>query len=387
MCKCTAEYQYTSHDDNYVVIVDDTAIYTIEKKAITVVIEPKTSVYGSAMVALNATDNGILTGDTNVYSLSCEIDAISTIPAVGAYDITGTALSTNYDITFVGGENAYTVTKKALTVTAESKNILFGDDVPAFTATYDGFVNNESKTVLSGTLAFACTYKKGDEAGKYDITPSGLTSNNYTITFVKGTLSVKTNTIKDQPTQVQVKIESEEEGFDADITLKVEVKTQTKKAEQKEAKNEIPAAAKLESKDLVAAVYDVKLIRTVIVNGEETTEEIQPEDIKPGTNIVVAMQKPESVGNKSFRIVHIHSETDVEEVEYTQEGDTVYVTVNRLSEFAFIIKDTSANSTTGKSSSGNLWLLLVIFLILIVFAIIIFIIVYKSGDRKYKRYK
>jgi len=69
--------------------------------------------------------------------------------------------------------------------------VTFGDDAPTYTESYDGFVNNETKAVLSGTLAFACDYVKNQSAaGNYDITPSGYTSNNYDITFTKGTLTV-----------------------------------------------------------------------------------------------------------------------------------------------------------------------------------------------------
>ena len=85
----------------------------------------------------------------------------------------------------------FTIKKAALTVKAEDKSVTFGDDAPTYTESYNGFVNNETKAVLSGTLAFACDYVKNESvAGEYDIVPSGLTSANYDITFTKGTLTV-----------------------------------------------------------------------------------------------------------------------------------------------------------------------------------------------------
>ena len=102
--------------------------------------------------------------------------------------ITAVATSDKY-----AGETTktFTINKKALTVTAENKSVTFGDEAPAYTVTYDGFVNNETATVLGGTLAYACEYVKNTTAaGTFDITPSGLTSNNYEITFTKGTLTV-----------------------------------------------------------------------------------------------------------------------------------------------------------------------------------------------------
>jgi len=56
-----------------------------------------------------------------------------------------------------------------------------------------GFVNGESFGVLGGTLTFTPTTTPAD-AGTYDIVPSGYTSNNYMITFQKGTLTVMYST-------------------------------------------------------------------------------------------------------------------------------------------------------------------------------------------------
>ena len=52
--------------------------------------------------------------------------------------------------------------------------------------------------MLSGTLALTCSYVKNQTgAGNYDITPSGLTSSNYDITFTKGTLTVGKKALED----------------------------------------------------------------------------------------------------------------------------------------------------------------------------------------------
>ena len=83
-----------------------------------------------------------------------------------------------------------TVGKAALTVKADNKTITYGDDAPVYTAQITGFVNGETSAVLGGTLTFDCSYTKGDDVGTYDITPKGLTSSNYDITYEKGTLTV-----------------------------------------------------------------------------------------------------------------------------------------------------------------------------------------------------
>ncbi|MEA5049967.1 MAG: MBG domain-containing protein [Oscillospiraceae bacterium] len=83
---------------------------------------------------------------------------------------------------------------RALTITADNKTATYGAAAPAFTAAYAGFAGSEDKSVLGGSLTFACAYDTGNSAsrsaGSYAIAPSGLTSGNYTITFVPGTLTV-----------------------------------------------------------------------------------------------------------------------------------------------------------------------------------------------------
>jgi len=90
----------------------------------------------------------------------------------------------------VDGETTVAVAKKALTVTAENKEATYGEAAPEFTVAYEGFVNAETAEALGGELAFACEYAQGSAVGTYDITPSGLTSDNYEIEFVAGILTV-----------------------------------------------------------------------------------------------------------------------------------------------------------------------------------------------------
>ena len=89
-------------------------------------------------------------------------------------------------------EKTFAIGKASLTVTAEDKSVVYGKDAPEFTVAYSGFVNGEDAAVLGGALAFECSYTKGSPVTEfgYAITAKGLTSGNYDITFVGGTLSV-----------------------------------------------------------------------------------------------------------------------------------------------------------------------------------------------------
>lgn len=95
----------------------------------------------------------------------------------------------NYNTVEVG-DVQLEVLPAELKVIAEDKEMFLTTPVPEFTAVFEGFVNDETLEVLGGELTFSCDYADGSEAGEYAITPQGLTSNNYDITFVSGTLTV-----------------------------------------------------------------------------------------------------------------------------------------------------------------------------------------------------
>ena len=92
---------------------------------------------------------------------------------------------------YCGNETkVFEIAKANLTVTVNDKVVTYGDEVPTYTVTYTGFVNNETKDVLSGTLEFDCVYAQFSNVGNYDITASGYSSDNYQITYVKGNVEV-----------------------------------------------------------------------------------------------------------------------------------------------------------------------------------------------------
>src|SRR5207237_263594 len=108
---------------------------------------------------------------------------------VGSYPITPSGLtSANYTITYANG--TLTITPAPLSVTADNKTKVYGQANPTFTVSYSGFVNGDTASSLGGTLTFSTPAAASSPVGSYAITPSGLTSSNYTITFGNGTLTV-----------------------------------------------------------------------------------------------------------------------------------------------------------------------------------------------------
>lgn len=111
--------------------------------------------------------------------------------------VTITLVFTNTNADYNTPENMtaeLTITKAPLKVTASSASIKVGEDVPRFTASYDGFVNGETASVLKGELTITCSATKTSPAGSYDVIPSGLTAENYEIEFVNGTLTITSGT-------------------------------------------------------------------------------------------------------------------------------------------------------------------------------------------------
>ena len=81
------------------------------------------------------------------------------------------------------------ITPAQLTVTADDKTITYGDIAPAYTVSYTP-LGDDVLGCLDGTAAFDCAYQQFDDQGTCPITPSGLGSANYVITFHAGTLTI-----------------------------------------------------------------------------------------------------------------------------------------------------------------------------------------------------
>ena len=88
-------------------------------------------------------------------------------------------------------QKLFTIDKAPLTVTAKDKFIVYGNEPANDGVEYSGFIGEENESVLGGELSYSYSYKKLDKVGEYTITPSGLISGNYEITFAAGTLTVK----------------------------------------------------------------------------------------------------------------------------------------------------------------------------------------------------
>ena len=146
--------------------------------------------YGEANPTFGYTSEGKdLDGTPDI---SCTATATS---PVGTYPIVVNKGSVkNYNASFVNG--TLTITKASLTIAAKDYTIKQGEALPTFDASYTGFKNGETKSVLTKQPTFVCSATSASAPGTYDITVSGATAKNYDITYTKGTLTIEESAVE-----------------------------------------------------------------------------------------------------------------------------------------------------------------------------------------------
>ena len=155
--------------------------------------ETTTFVYDANSHAPSATATGLLNGDEVGVSVTGQQTNVGDDYTATVSGLTGDKAG-NYTIDATYTKN-FSITRAALTITAKDRTISYGDEPSNWGVDYKGFKGEDNEKVLGGTLSYAYNYEQYDELGNYTITPSGLTSPNYDITYQTGTLTVKKRTI------------------------------------------------------------------------------------------------------------------------------------------------------------------------------------------------
>ena len=142
----------------------------------------KSRAYGEENPELTYTTTATLTGVPQLTTT-----ATKTSP-VGEYDIVVERGTVQGDYTSKNGK--LTITKAPLKITAKSYSIKQGDALPTFEATYEGFKNNETNSVLTTQPTIRTTATSASAPGTYEIVVSGASATNYDISYEKGTLTI-----------------------------------------------------------------------------------------------------------------------------------------------------------------------------------------------------
>jgi len=178
-------------DDNYQFSYANTGQLSITKAMLTATSQNATREYGAAAPTYTFVYTGFLNGETAAVIDTGATGSSAAITAdTGTYGITGSgAVDNNYDFTYVNTGNL-NITKAMLTVTMGNALREADEPDPTFTATYTGFRNGDTVSVLDTPPTFGTAATALSPLGDYAITASGGLDNNYNFTYVNGILSV-----------------------------------------------------------------------------------------------------------------------------------------------------------------------------------------------------
>ena len=154
---------------------------------------PDTAIYGDEPRALDILSNN--TESEIIYAISD-----STIVEITDGRLNPKRAGSTMVIAMQTGSQNYTqgvsnfftfVVKKApLTISVADTSRSYGMENPAFTLSYEGFVNGDDETSLLSLPQVECAAVSISDVGEYDIVVGGAAAGNYEISYRPGTLSV-----------------------------------------------------------------------------------------------------------------------------------------------------------------------------------------------------
>lgn len=135
--------------------------------------------------------NSAITGANGQASVTATAIASGSLTAIAS--VTGLAKTASFP---------ETANKASLTITASNASVAFNKPLPHFTYTAKGFLNGDTKAVLTGVPTETTTAKVGSPTGTYliSIAQGKLTAANYKFKFVNGVLTITTTGTAVRPT-------------------------------------------------------------------------------------------------------------------------------------------------------------------------------------------
>jgi hypothetical protein len=171
---------------------------TVTPATLTVTSGSGTIIYGDAVPDLSYTVSGWKNGQGNSLlngvSVTSDVTSASNVGNHSTFASGGTLSGSaegNYILAYINGQ--LTVTPRPITITADTKSMIYGDGVPNLTYSIggSGLANGD---VLSGALSAAVT--SSSNIGSYAIEQGSLAaSSNYALTYVPGQLTVAPATL------------------------------------------------------------------------------------------------------------------------------------------------------------------------------------------------
>ena len=180
------QYVYTA---TFTGLTSATANETVNAKALTVVVDNQSKVYGSANPTLTGTVSGVVSGDgiTATYATTADpTTGVGTVAITATVNDPNSKLA-NYSVTNTPG--TLTITKAPLTVVVDNQSKVYGFANPTLTGTITGALDADGITANYTTTATTNT-----GVGTVAITATLVDPNskvaNYSVTNTPGTLTI-----------------------------------------------------------------------------------------------------------------------------------------------------------------------------------------------------
>ena len=173
----------TCNNANYNLTVQNTANVIVNKRAISVLVDSKTSVYGNqhslSDINYTVTQGEMVAGDSLNEHYSCVADKFS---PVEDYDIVMTYSNANYDVTITNGK--LTITPKDIEITIHIQSSQYGNQILINQNKYE---LNQTQIVNSDIIPITLSTNATSTSvvGNYDITAT-TTNQNYKLVFTPG---------------------------------------------------------------------------------------------------------------------------------------------------------------------------------------------------------
>lgn len=202
-----SEYEVfaTSSNANYTVDTSKVKLVVANRALTLTLVESSLFATYGEEIEITYTNVGLLANDAKHFGIEYKsgdvCKPVPTILGAGSYEVKITMsdkMAQRYDLSADSVTNGTLKVKKAklnVGIDTNSLHIVFGEDAN-LVANYRGFVNGDDASALQGTLTFACDYLTQKHAGSFAISMSGLSADNYTISYDNPSLYVEKATVR-----------------------------------------------------------------------------------------------------------------------------------------------------------------------------------------------
>jgi MBG domain (YGX type)/Bacterial Ig-like domain (group 3) len=167
-----------------------TGTLAINPAGLTVTVDNQSRFYGATNPVFTGAISGLQNSDviTAVYSTVADTNSPTGDYLINAQLVDPASRLGNYTVSTNRG--TLSILPAPLLIAVNNSSRAYGQTNPVFSVTYTGFLNHEDASVLSGALNFSTDATTNSPIGAYDVSASGLSSTNYTLSYTNGILTI-----------------------------------------------------------------------------------------------------------------------------------------------------------------------------------------------------